>query len=418
MNDHSNHGDHHSGEFTDITEYGSFHHSSGHTEAHSLEGGRTPITTEAMLAYNGMRAFFGLDAVEKETVGQWAFDEQLTNNAMAYGDDLSGVGLYYAMQAAKVAWIADDAFDPQILAEVQRTARLGDAEDALAMIEEYGHDGFYEYLVQNGLEEHFINTLKMEPHYGGWMHGRTHGWLNFTDDGGNDIAIAHDLNHLTVLSHDQTEPFMNDTFDWPQWPALDVEHQDVIDYFQSMLVLGDPLGDALPAGSVGALNAENNVWYGTSDEDIAHGSRGDDIMKGQGKADTLKGGAGADALYGGGGDDALRGNNHDDMLRGNGGDDRLYGGRGDDEMSGGTGEDSFFIMVDTGVDTITDFTDDEDTLKLDAALWNGTLTKREVVEEYATESAGDVILAFDGGETVILEGFANKDQLINDINIL
>jgi endoglucanase len=39
---------------------------------------------------------------------------------------------------------------------------------------------------------------------------------------------------------------MNDTFDWPQWAALDVPWQDVIDYFQSMVVLGDPLGDALP----------------------------------------------------------------------------------------------------------------------------------------------------------------------------
>ncbi len=39
---------------------------------------------------------------------------------------------------------------------------------------------------------------------------------------------------------------MNDTFDWPQWPALDVPESDVIDYFQSMVVLRDPHGDALP----------------------------------------------------------------------------------------------------------------------------------------------------------------------------
>ena len=57
------------------------------------------------------------------------------------------------------------------------------------------------------------------------------------------MAIAHDVNHLTGLGWDQMQPFMNDTFDWPQWPALDVSHSGVIEYFQSMVVLGDPEGD-------------------------------------------------------------------------------------------------------------------------------------------------------------------------------
>ncbi|MEM6422090.1 MAG: VCBS domain-containing protein, partial [Pseudomonadota bacterium] len=47
------------------------------------------------------------------------------------------------------------------------------------------------------------------------------------------------------------QPFMNDTFDWPQWPALNVPDADVIDYFQAMVTLGDPLGDAIPAGTTG-----------------------------------------------------------------------------------------------------------------------------------------------------------------------
>jgi len=68
----------------------------------------------------------------------------------------------------------------------------------MGMVEEYGHAGYAEYLGENGLEEAFINTLKMEPHYAGWMHDRAHGWLSI-----EDVAIAHDVNHLTVLSHDQ-----------------------------------------------------------------------------------------------------------------------------------------------------------------------------------------------------------------------
>ena len=59
------------------------------------------------------------------------------------------------------------------------------------------------------------------------------------------VAINHDINHLTVLSWDQMDPFMNDTFDWPQWPALDVSDSGVIEYYQSMVVLGDPVGDNL-----------------------------------------------------------------------------------------------------------------------------------------------------------------------------
>jgi hypothetical protein len=110
----------------------------------------------------------------------------------------------------------------------------------MAMVAEYGHDGFAEYLMDSGGETAFIDTLKMEPHYGGWMHDRANGRLVLEGS-----ATSHDVNHLTVLSHDQLQPFMNDTWDWPQWPALDVSHKRVIEYFQSMVALGNPLGDNL-----------------------------------------------------------------------------------------------------------------------------------------------------------------------------
>ena len=215
-------------------------------------GGRTAITTEALVAYNGLRAFAGLEAVGIETVGEWAFAQGLTNNSQAWGNDTKGVGLWYAMQGAKVGWIADEAYDPQILADIQRTARLGSENDVMAMVREFGHDGFADYIQQSGLQEAFINTLKMEPHYGGWMHGRTHGFLDV-----EGVAIAHDINHLTVLGWDQSQPFMNDTFDWPQWPALDVSDQTVINYYQGIVALGDPLSQNLEdlAGG-GAVPAE------------------------------------------------------------------------------------------------------------------------------------------------------------------
>ena len=225
-----------SSDFIDITHWGSFHGSNHNSEHNELVGGRTPITTEALVAYNGLRAFAGLNAVAIEDIGRWAFAEGLTNNAKAWGNDLQGVGLWYAMQGVKVGWIADGSFKPELLADLQRTARLGSSDAVMAMVQEVSHDGFAEFLISEGLQEAFINTLKMEPHYGGWMHGRTHGFLPIESG-----AIAHDINHLTVLGWDQRQPFMNDTFNWPQWPALNVSDNTVINYFQSMVALGAPL---------------------------------------------------------------------------------------------------------------------------------------------------------------------------------
>ena len=175
-----------------------------------------------------------------EDVGEWAFANRLTNNEQAWGTDVQGVGLFYAMQGAKVGWIADDKYNPQLIADIERTARLGSPAEVMPMIQDHAHEGFAQFLVDNGYDTAFINTLKMEPHYAGWMHDRAHGMLSI-----ENVAIAHDVNHLTVLSHDQMQPFMNDTWDWPQWPALEVSDHRVLEYFQSMVVLGDPLADHL-----------------------------------------------------------------------------------------------------------------------------------------------------------------------------
>ena len=230
------------GEFIELTCWGDFHGSNHNSHDDEMVGGRTPVTTEAMVAYNDLRAFLGLPPLAFEDVGRWAFDESLTNNSQAWGNDLKGVGLYYAMQGAKVGWITDEAYFPQILADIQRYARticnpIEMRGVVMDMVREYGHDGYAAYLEDNDLVDTFINTLKMEPHYGGWMHGRCHGFRSI-----EGVAINHDVNHLTVLSWDQMRPFMNDTFDWPQWDALDVSDSGVIEYFQSMVILGDPVG--------------------------------------------------------------------------------------------------------------------------------------------------------------------------------
>ena len=223
--------------YIDLMTYGMFN-GNDHHGMDALVGGRTAITTEAVVAYNDLRRFAGLAPTTIEDVGRWAFANGLTNNAQPGGNDVKGVGLFYAMQGAKVGWIADAKYDPQIVADIERTARLGSADQVMAMVASYGHAGYAEYLLANGYQTAFINTLKMETHWAGWMHDRAHGTLLI--EGG---AAAHDVNHLTVLSHDQMRPFMNDTWDYPQWPALNVSNKRVIEYFQSMVTLGNPLGD-------------------------------------------------------------------------------------------------------------------------------------------------------------------------------
>ena len=62
--DHSGHDhgmshDSSSGDYIDITSWGTFHGSNHNSEHDELVGGRTAITTEAIVAYNGLRAFAG-----------------------------------------------------------------------------------------------------------------------------------------------------------------------------------------------------------------------------------------------------------------------------------------------------------------------------------------------------------------------
>ena len=55
------------------------------------------------------------------------------------------------------------------------------------------------------------------------------------------------------------------------------------------------------------------------------------------------------------------------MLGGNG-DDLLDGGLGNDSLTGGNGVDRFLLAANSGTDTITDFEDGKDLLKLDSGL--------------------------------------------------
>jgi len=100
----------------------------------------------------------------------------------------------------------------------------------------------------------------------------------------------------------------------------------------------------------------NDNLTGTSGNDIINGSEGDDVLTGLRANDVLNGGDGNDILSGGKGFDTLN------------------GGLGNDNLVGGAGKDVFVLGVRLGVDTISDFGNDQDTIQLINGLTFGQLS--------------------------------------------
>jgi Ca2+-binding RTX toxin-like protein len=196
----------------------------------------------------------------------------------------------------------------------------------------------------------------------------------------------------------------------------------------------------------------NDTLKGGRDNDVLDGGLGNDSIVGQRNGDTLTGGAGDDTLKGGGGndqlfggdgndflrggtyadllkgqqgDDTLIGNRHDDTLNGGwgndvlnagGDDDLLIGGGGNDVMKGGSGQDVFVFDSNFGNDVIEDFSFADDVLRIQGDLGQG-LSASQVVD-LATVQSNGVMIAFDGGDSILLEGVTTLTGLEAAIEIL
>lgn len=97
------------------------------------------------------------------------------------------------------------------------------------------------------------------------------------------------------------------------------------------------------------------------------GSVQNDRITGSKVANWLIGGSGHDRLSGLGGADTLAGGEGRDTLQGGAGSDLIDGGDGSDRISGGSGADTFLFETGSGHDTITDFTQGEDVIRIDRA---------------------------------------------------
>ena len=140
---------------------------------------------------------------------------------------------------------------------------------------------------------------------------------------------------------------------------------------------------------------------GSNKSDTFTGTLGDDIYQGLNGNDILSGGMGHDSLSGNNGKDFLAGSAGNDLLSGDNGNDTLIGGEGNDTLTGGKGNDSFvFNSSNEGLDTITDFSVNNDILVFSASGFGGDLVPGAVSSEMlalgaATTEAHRFI--YDGG---------------------
>ncbi|WP_068116643.1 M10 family metallopeptidase [Tropicimonas marinistellae] len=129
--------------------------------------------------------------------------------------------------------------------------------------------------------------------------------------------------------------------------------------------------------------------------------------------DLLYGNAASNALKGRDGNDELIGRGGNDRLFGGGSDDRLTGGQGNDRLKGGSGTDTFVFRAGSGKDRILDFRDDWDRIELDRALWDGGLSRKQVIRKFAhVQEDGDVV--FDFGKDVLIVADAGDRWLLTD----
>ena len=162
-----------------------------------------------------------------------------------------------------------------------------------------------------------------------------------------------------------------------------------------------------------------NVVLGAGINNLLQLGVGNLNATGNGSANALNGNSGNNALSGLQGNDKLYGAGGNDALNGGFGNDQLTGGKGADALTGGIGADVFIFGIAEGVDRVVDFNLAEgDRLRLDDALWgNASLRAVDIVSQFATKVAGEVLLDFGVGEQIHLLGLAGTAGLAAAIDI-
>lgn len=197
---------------------------------------------------------------------------------------------------------------------------------------------------------------------------------NFAEAGSEQDALAEFL-----LENFSDSPFS--TEDVPPEDDTRIQNLD----FRDDTVLSDGSSEE-PIELVG--NDGNNVITGGNSDDVLAGDLGNDEINGRGGNDILRGdfntrsdqsstAGGDDIIDGGTGDDRIGGKAGNDTLLGSDGNDQIWGDGGDDLLNGGAGSDIligdsgntvgadiFALAADEGIDTILDYGNGSDVIRL------------------------------------------------------
>ncbi|OWJ56629.1 calcium-binding protein [Inquilinus limosus] len=139
---------------------------------------------------------------------------------------------------------------------------------------------------------------------------------------------------------------------------------------------------------------------------------GDDTLVGANSYGTINGEGGDDEITGGDVDNQFFGNSGDDILHGEAGDDVLGGGEGNDRLEGGSDSDEFtFSSVNSGLDTITDFTSSQGDKLAFSNMLHGTFS---YLGAAAFTANGSSEARFAGGQVLVdVDGNGEADIAIN-----
>ncbi|MDZ8224503.1 MULTISPECIES: hypothetical protein [unclassified Nostoc] len=130
---------------------------------------------------------------------------------------------------------------------------------------------------------------------------------------------------------------------------------------------------------------------------------------------TIHGTSGSNYLTGTSLNDQIYGHEGNDTLIGGAGNDYLEGGSGNDRLTGGSGKDTFVLYYSGGgIDTITDFSVNDDILKINTPTVSATnaISKGSTTNDTLIGKSGKDSLAGEIGND-ILTGGKNSDTLLS-----
>lgn len=138
-------------------------------------------------------------------------------------------------------------------------------------------------------------------------------------------------------------------------------------------------------------DAGADLLVGGTGSDVLLGGLEGDVLRGEAEDDLIGGGHGFDLIEGGSGNDVLDGGDGNDSIFGGEGNDTIVGDSGADLCHGGTGNDIFLLDVLGSTNTIADFGNGADKLR----LLGSSLTIQQVISTAAVTDGGSTILTLE-----------------------